>query len=523
MLDTARRKHKSSTATRVYQIAEWALVLSIHLLKDYEYSISNESIAWEILLLLSVLYITTTYSYRARWNSLLLWVVFFPQTTAWVKCRGSDMLDVNIQISVLSYLHQLQLPFSVELLGSASRDPFIAILHVQIIELGRALVGTSLNVIELALISHGFSAFTIYHLSHEHSMHETFLFSFLWGLLFAVYPAIPLIRANLRLARMKPHHRPKNVVKLRFTYALYAYIIIAVVILTAVRLYLIKQLRSDPFVYILNYIWTKHRILLTIYWATIAGSGIIIVIYFWGSKPVGGLSNFPNSALRLMSTITRNDHTEADEVFFEEEHTLARRARALDRRRKFFHGLVVVLFLPTINRDPQYSYLALSLALTAFIFEEVVRSTVLPPFGVAIHKFLSGFTDHRDKTGHIVVSHLFLLIGVSAPVWLTLTGEGDVTGSIAMLSGVLSLGAGDAAASIIGKKYGSHKWPTLPKSLEGTLAFVIAMMLGGLAVDYYGIGWFRFMVGSMMTGLMEAVSTQNDNLVIPVYMWCIIV
>lgn len=483
--------------------------------------------------------------------SFLLWAVVFPQSVARIKCDNLDrnMLLVSTEISVISFiievLHYAKplqawtpgVDTIIQWLGfwMNPRDPLVATLHMHILQLGRMLTGSSLNTIELTLLSHGLSAFSVYYLNSEefqHARHETFLFVFLWGLLFSVYPAVPFIWKNLRLATMKPHHRPKNVVKLRFTYALYAYLTIAFGLLTAVRSYLMSVLHADPFFYIFYYItMSSTRIKLTVYWAFMAASGIIVVIYFWGSKPVGGLSNFPTSALRFMMHFTKSDRTEVEhDIFFENEDTLARRARALDRRRKFFHGLVVVLFLPTINRDPEYSYLALSFALTAFIFEELIRATVLPPFGVAVHKFLSGFTDHRDKSGHIVVSHLFLLIGVSAPVWLSITGESDASkGSIAMLSGVLTLGVGDAAASIIGKKYGAHKWPTLPKSIEGTAAFILAMMAGGCIVDAFDlnsaptIDWYRFVLASLLTGLLEAVSTQNDNLIIPVYMWCLVI
>ena len=97
-----------------------------------------------------------------------------------------------------------------------------------------------------------------------------------------------------------------------------------------------------------------------------------------------------------------------------------------------------------------------------------------------------------DRAGHLVVSHLFLLIGIAAPVWFTMTGEygersaigvTDRHTSIAMLSGLLTLGARDAVASIIGKKFGRHKWLGPRKSMEGTAAFIGAMLQGELAAQ----------------------------------------
>jgi dolichol kinase len=44
-------------------------------------------------------------------------------------------------------------------------------------------------------------------------------------------------------------------------------------------------------------------------------------------------------------------------------------------------------------------------------------------------------------------------------------------------TGILSLGIGDALASIIGKRLGRHRWSaTTPKTLEGSAAFVVTVV-----------------------------------------------
>lgn len=578
---TQRPTHRvSSTATRIYQLVEWALILSIYCCKQDSEAFFSKSLvfssflnrwsaqrswSWQVLQICTILITATTYEARSRWMSLFLYVVIFPVSVAYIKCSSvlhpslsGTMFDANVAISVVSYLYAF-LPYfrplgdwtpttdtSLAAVGYvlSPLSPLDSILHLQVLKTGRFLAGMSLNTIELSLLSHGLTIFTIWFFESgsitTSAFPEVFLLAFIWGLMLAVLPAITFIQDNIKLAKMKPQCRPKNAMKQRYKFAFYTYITIAIVILTLVRSWLIEQLGQEPFYFVSLYLLNSPEcIWIVLYWAVVAGLGVIVVIYFWGSKPVGGITGFPYSALRLLKHSTAEDLHQIyheDDVFFEEEDTSARRARALDRRRKFFHGLVVVMFLPTINRDPQLSYLALSLAFTAFIFEELVRATALPPFGLAIHKFLSGFTDHRDKSGHLVVSHLFLLIGVAAPVWLTLTGEfssndhgsdANLRNSIAMLSGVLTLGAGDAAASIIGKKYGRHRWPALRKTIEGTIAFILAMMLGALTTmvfsnDSAKMHWTRFFFSVVATGLLEAVSTQNDNLVIPVFMWCLI-
>lgn len=55
---------------------------------------------------------------------------------------------------------------------------------------------------------------------------------------------------------------------------------------------------------------------------------------------------------------------------------------------------------------------------------------------------------------------------------------------LASLSGILSLGFGDAAASLIGKRYGRWHWPGTKKTVEGTIAFIIAVFLSSSMIVY---------------------------------------
>lgn len=226
----------------------------------------------------------------------------------------------------------------------------------------------------------------------------------------------------------------------------------------------------------------------------------------------------------------------------------------VDTRRKVFHGTMVAMLLPTIFIDPCFVSLALSIVLAIFLLLDLIRASQLPPLSKPIAKFLTPYVDGRDLRGPVVVSHIFLLIGCAIPLWLSLAAVqrvGDApweqwnvaSRDVSMLSGVVCVGMGDAAASLIGRRYGRRKWPWAGgKSLEGSLAFAIAVT-AGLVVGkvWLEVGWevqsrgFGEWIGllAVTTGkagvcaagasLNEAVLTGgNDNVVVPVVLWVLV-
>jgi dolichol kinase len=229
----------------------------------------------------------------------------------------------------------------------------------------------------------------------------------------------------------------------------------------------------------------------------------------------------------------------------------------VDTRRKVFHGTMVAMLLPTIYVDPCFVALALALVLAIFILLDLIRASQLPPLSKPIARFLTPYVDGRDLRGPVVVSHIFLLIGCAIPLWLSLAGVersgeepwrewGVKSRDISMVSGVVCVGMGDAAASLIGRRYGRRRWPWAGgKSLEGSLAFAVAVTVGlvfGKAWLYLGWGSGQMVpktVGSWVTeaamtvgkagicavgaSLNEAVLTGgNDNVIVPVVLWVLV-
>ncbi|KAH9481646.1 Dolichol kinase EVAN [Psilocybe cubensis] len=226
----------------------------------------------------------------------------------------------------------------------------------------------------------------------------------------------------------------------------------------------------------------------------------------------GMMSNVASGSGKMMSNVATDLLDAADKRV----PTLG-----LNARRKFFHGLAVVMFVPGIAVDPAFTHLALSVAFALFTFVEYIRYFAIYPFGAAVHLFMNEFLDHRDS-GTAILSHFYLLTGSAGSLWL----EGP--SRLLQFTGILTLGLGDAAASIVGRRIGVHRWSsTTSKTLEGSIAFVGSVVgaagllrLAGYVESFSSAGYLGVVC---VSALLEAVSDQNDNLTLPLYMWSLLV
>jgi len=134
--------------------------------------------------------------------------------------------------------------------------------------------------------------------------------------------------------------------------------------------------------------------------------------------------------------------------------------------------------------------------------------------------------DHRDE-GSIVLTHIYLLLGCALPVFISffvLRGIYSATSLLIALSGVAVTGLGDAAASYCGVKYGKRKWHGSNKTKEGTLAFVVSVVIFQ-ALCLYSVGfhhmssssWFRLVLADVLVALLEAHTSQIDNMFLPLF------
>ncbi|KAK6529688.1 hypothetical protein TWF281_008851 [Arthrobotrys megalospora] len=389
-----------------------------------------------------------------------------------------------------------------------------------------------------------------------------------------------------RLPKFLPDELPQNIPTLKFLYAIPVYVILIGVIMFAERPYLAYHAFDgiDPFPWAAGYLFSGlpfyHTLVEDMGWTGYRGLDVPDGEEGkWGPNYRLGLAGYwlllVTIGICVVITLGKGVRVPMEKLGFEIQGPgwlglaeVARgRAVEVDTRRKVFHGLVVAMFLPTIYLDPPFVGTALLVTLGIFLLVDILRATLIPPISKPLSIFLAPYVDGRDLRGPIVVSHVFLLVGCAIPVWLSLTGSkvSDEEGmespfgiywrapkrELAMVAGVICVGMGDAAASLIGRRFGKHKWGwSGGKSVEGSLAFTFAVYIGLLvgkvwliagnfqegrggitrgglkalsqAVGIKTVGVFtgKALAAAGLGSLVEAVITGgNDNVVVPIVLW----
>lgn len=147
---------------------------------------------------------------------------------------------------------------------------------------------------------------------------------------------------------------------------------------------------------------------------------------------------------------------------------MQRNEKSNTRTRKIFHILVVLVFVPGLIYQCTFLFVASGVALALLIVLETMRIIQLKPFYLVLETAVRSFIDEKDA-GYVALTPIYLLVGCSMPMWLH-PCPCDLTDSagfelIPLLAGVVSVGIGDTFASIIGSKFGRHKWPSKEKNL----------------------------------------------------------
>lgn len=181
-------------------------------------------------------------------------------------------------------------------------------------------------------------------------------------------------------------------------------------------------------------------------------------------------------------------------------------------RRKIWHFLVLVLIAPFLHMDPDFVKLALAGTVILFLIVEMVRYLKLKPFGEVLDAHLREFADFRDERGPIIISYIYLFVGIALPILF----DNSVVGLVV-------LGVGDSLASIVGSKWGEIHWSNSSKTLEGTVTFILSTFtICSLFkfLDWFFIdkSYYALLLTCTLSGLLEGNSDMNDNIMIPGFM-----
>ncbi|XP_077594198.1 dolichol kinase [Stigmatopora nigra] len=201
----------------------------------------------------------------------------------------------------------------------------------------------------------------------------------------------------------------------------------------------------------------------------------------------------------------------------------SKKLRASTADRKYFHVIAVATFVPGLIYDRRLLHVASAGCLAVFLFLEYVRYFRIRPLGPALRRLLTLFLDERDS-GPLILTHVYLLLGMALPVWLSPAACKLGAGGLAPYAGVLAVGVGDAVAAVFGSALGEVRWPGTEKTVEGTATSVLAQIAGVAVLLIFdgGVdlnGAYLWIAGSVtLVAVLEAYTAQIDNLLLPLYL-----
>ncbi|CAG9117048.1 unnamed protein product [Plutella xylostella] len=187
--------------------------------------------------------------------------------------------------------------------------------------------------------------------------------------------------------------------------------------------------------------------------------------------------------------------------------------------RKSFHIVASLVFIPGILCDVQFMKLASGVALGLLITLEALRKSGIEPYSSALQSAFQVYADEKDA-GSFAMTPIYLFVGLACPLVLVPQYGGH---QLVLLSGVLSIGVGDTAASWYGSRYGVTKILGTNKTKEGAYANILAQIATVVVLRYLGYLMTASTIATMIrvafvatiSGLVEATTDQVDNLILP--------
>ncbi|KAK9881932.1 hypothetical protein WA026_018126 [Henosepilachna vigintioctopunctata] len=207
--------------------------------------------------------------------------------------------------------------------------------------------------------------------------------------------------------------------------------------------------------------------------------------------------------------------------------------KASTSERKVFHILAAAVYIPGLIYACNLLYLGSGILLGIFFLLEILRKLSVPPLGKILQSSFLNLSDEKDA-GNIALTPIYLLTGFTCPMWIH-PAPCDVTDSsffsfLPLMSGILSVGIGDTAASVLGSRYGKHYYKDSNKTMEGTLASILCQLLTvfilfqlGYIINMDILLMLRVSVATIVTSIIEAKTDQIDNAILPLIMYIILI
>jgi len=198
--------------------------------------------------------------------------------------------------------------------------------------------------------------------------------------------------------------------------------------------------------------------------------------------------------------------------FFERKFNTARIIK-----RKFFHVLALVIYLPGIKFMESDILLFISAAMIyLFILVEKIRNKFSQFYYMKkLTEYLINNIDGRDDQ-NFLLTHIFLLFGCFSSLLYKETNIFSLDDKFKYNS-LIVLGVGDSLASVVGTKFGRTRiYPPTKKTLEGTIAAVLGCCIFSSLINWQLIDVKEF-ICFIIIFLYEGFTLEIDNLVLPIF------
>jgi hypothetical protein len=249
----------------------------------------------------------------------LVYSTLFPTTVVLggtrAQATGNSYLNSSLWIAGATVLLSLcnlrieDLSLWSSVLTLDSRLYFSLLLYFAIFGAISETATTSFNFEENSLISQAVTHLVLYVSQvpmRDLTYYEIFLPAWTFGLMIAISPATPFLK-RIRAA--------KDPIRL----VLISFIVVFFSVVLSIRPWILEALGEDPVIWVLKYmLWSdgfQIRLLIVSWWLVVLAFGILVPVWFFSGSD--GQDN----------------------------------GESLNKRRKFFHGIVVLLFIPSLCLD----------------------------------------------------------------------------------------------------------------------------------------------------------------------------